>query len=292
MWYAAHLLIYYKRERSGKGTDLAEESIVLIEAADLPSRPSAATHTMMSNGSSAHSEEVIMLIRQVITLASAFLSASILLGAQPSGSNRASGGPSSVVPGGSASNKGTSQTPGPWSSGHANPTGADSAQRHTDSRDDHGLPQSNNYRGYRAYRPPNWAGFYGYSDYGYFSPYPDPATEQADAGYPTGYGPYETADYSSIPRDESVTTGGTSARITIATPAGTEIWVNDTKVASPGGRVYTFPTPPLEQNRRYTYTIRAQWLDHEQKVTQSQEVAFAAGAGVMVRFPKPAEPGK
>jgi uncharacterized protein (TIGR03000 family) len=56
--------------------------------------------------------------------------------------------------------------------------------------------------------------------------------------------------------------------------------------------VYTYPTPPLEQNQRYTYTIRAQWLDHEQKMTESQEVAFTAGAGVMVRFPKPAEPGK
>jgi uncharacterized protein (TIGR03000 family) len=76
------------------------------------------------------------------------------------------------------------------------------------------------------------------------------------------------------------------------TPIGSEIWINDAKVAGSGGRVYTFPTPPLEQSRRYTYTIKAQWLDHEQQMTQSQEVAFTAGAGVMVRFPKLAEPGK
>jgi uncharacterized protein (TIGR03000 family) len=83
-----------------------------------------------------------------------------------------------------------------------------------------------------------------------------------------------------------------SAQITIAAPAGTEIWINDEKVAGSGDRVNTFPTPPLEPSRRYTYTIKAQWLDHEQKITQSQEVAFTAGAGVMVRFPKLAEPGK
>jgi uncharacterized protein (TIGR03000 family) len=193
------------------------------------------------------------------------------------------------VPG--ASHNG-SQTGASWSGGRANPTDAERASHRTDSRDGHRLPQSNKDFPYRAYRPRNWAGSYGYADYGYFSPYPDPSTDQGDAGYPTGYGPYEAADHPSPPRDESGTEEGTSAQITVVTPVGSEIWINDAKVAGSGGRVYTFPTPPLERSRRYTYTIKAQWLDHEQQITQSQEVVFGAGAGVMVRFPKLAEPGK
>jgi len=224
------------------------------------------------------------MIRQAITLASAFLSVSIA-GAQQPGNNSNGGGSSSPAPG--AAHNG-SQAGVPWNSGKANPTRSDSAQHHADSRDGR---QWNKDRGYGAYRQRNWAGSYGFSDYGYFSPYPDPSINQGSAGYPTGYGPYETAN-SPAPRDEAPTNDGMSAQITIASPAGTEIWINDTKVTGSGGRVYTFPTPPLERSRRYTYMIKAQWLDHEQKITQSQEVAFSAGAGVMVRFPKLAEPGK
>ena len=229
------------------------------------------------------------MIKRAITLASAFMSASILVGAQQPGSNPSSGAPSGV-PG--ASNNGTSQSGSPWSSRYANPTGTDSARHHADSRDAQRFPQSNKDRGYGVYRPRNWTGAYGYADYGYFSPYPDPSTDQRDTGYPTGYGPYEPADYPSTPRDESGTQDKTSAQITIAAPAGTEIWIDDAKVAGSSGPVYAFPTPPLEPNRRYTYTIKARWLEHEQSITQSQEVAFTAGAGVMVRFPKPVEPGK
>jgi uncharacterized protein (TIGR03000 family) len=244
---------------------------------------------MITNGTRAHTEEVNVMLRRAITLASAFLSVSIAAGAQQPGNNGTGGGPSSVVPGGSHSG---SQAGVPWNSGYLNPAGADSAQHRTDFRDGHRLPQSNKDLPYRAYRPRNWAGSYGYADYGYFSPYPDPSTDQGDAGYPAGYGPYETADHPSSPRDESATGEGVSAQITVVMPAGTDIWINDAKVAGGGGQVYTFPTPPLERSRRYTYTIKAQWLDHKQKVTQSQEVAFTAGAGVMVRFPKLAEPGK
>jgi uncharacterized protein (TIGR03000 family) len=221
------------------------------------------------------------MIKWAITLAAAFMSASILLGAQPPGT-RASGAPSGV-PG--VSNNGTSQ------SGYANAKRTDRARHHADSRNAKWLPQWNKDRGYGLYRPRNWAGSYGFFDYGYFSPYPDPSIDK-DAGYRTGYGPGETADHLVRPRDESGSQDKTNAQITIAAPAGTEIWIDDAKVADSGGQVYTFPTPPLEPSRRYTYTIKARWREHEQSVTQSQDVAFTAGAGVMVRFPKPADPGK
>jgi uncharacterized protein (TIGR03000 family) len=51
------------------------------------------------------------------------------------------------------------------------------------------------------------------------------------------------------------------------------------------GTTRYFRSPPLEQNRRYTYRIRARWKEEGRMIAQTQRVHFHAGDGITVAFP-------
>jgi uncharacterized protein (TIGR03000 family) len=77
-----------------------------------------------------------------------------------------------------------------------------------------------------------------------------------------------------------------TAQMTVLVPSGAEVWVEGSAMASTGGRVREFQTPPLRPGR-YTYEIRARWQEFGREVNQTQKVAFAPGDYVWVDFPAP-----
>jgi uncharacterized protein (TIGR03000 family) len=137
--------------------------------------------------------------------------------------------------------------------------------------------------GYGGYGYPYWdyggyASSYPYTDYGY-----DSYGDIPDYGGSDSYAPDTGSEYGPMPRPADI-----SSRVTITAPKGAEVWVDGTSI----GAVSTskvFRTPPLDPDRQYHYTIRATWPGADGRpVTQSQEVTFPAGEGVIVHFPGPA----
>jgi uncharacterized protein (TIGR03000 family) len=140
---------------------------------------------------------------------------------------------------------------------------------------------------YGAY---NW---YPYSDYSnWYDPYADYSYSYPyDSGalYGPDYGP-TTERYGGEPpvgdQYAPTFTENTSSRITITAPPEAALWVEGVKIASGGGAVHTFQTPPLNPDQQYRYQVRAVWTGSDGRtVDQTQEVVFSAGAGVVVRFP-------
>jgi len=81
-----------------------------------------------------------------------------------------------------------------------------------------------------------------------------------------------------------VTSSDTRAHVTISVPADAELWAEGIEMTSTGS-VREFQSPPLTAGSRYTYELRARWNENGHEVTQTQQVAVAAGAHVSVRFP-------
>jgi uncharacterized protein (TIGR03000 family) len=79
-----------------------------------------------------------------------------------------------------------------------------------------------------------------------------------------------------------------AARIVVRLPADAQLWVDDYQ-SNQTGPVRQLNTPAsLEPGRAYHYTLKAQWNQNGQPVTQERTVSFQAGQSVDVDFNQPA----
>jgi uncharacterized protein (TIGR03000 family) len=114
--------------------------------------------------------------------------------------------------------------------------------------------------------------------------------EPADSHRPElPYGFFDNTPPAGPPRRPFValTTSDTSALLTVRVPANAEVWVEGVKTSSTGP-LRRFQSPPLQPGQRYVYTVRAQWQENGQPVTDTHKVDVAAGANISVNFQYPA----
>jgi uncharacterized protein (TIGR03000 family) len=146
------------------------------------------------------------------------------------------------------------------------------------------------YRPYYGYRNYNYSY---YPDYG-SSPLPDNTSEPwytaTGGSYPPAYDIAPGSDNSAsgtvqslYPPTDIIPTN-TPARISLRVPDNAEVWFDGEKTTSTG-RDRQFRSPPLTSGERYSYKIRARWVENGREVTQTQQVAVSAGANVNVSFP-------
>jgi uncharacterized protein (TIGR03000 family) len=76
-----------------------------------------------------------------------------------------------------------------------------------------------------------------------------------------------------------------ATHVTVRAPADAQVWFDGAQTTSTGP-VREFQTPPLTPGHKYRYEIQARWKENGKEVTQTQDVAIAAGAHVEVDFPK------
>lgn len=67
-------------------------------------------------------------------------------------------------------------------------------------------------------------------------------------------------------------------------PAAAEVWFDDAKTTQPGP-AREFISPPLPEDRTFTYVVRARWVENGREVEQVQHVDVTGGQRVVVRFP-------
>jgi uncharacterized protein (TIGR03000 family) len=66
----------------------------------------------------------------------------------------------------------------------------------------------------------------------------------------------------------------------VSLPRGASLWIEGRKV--PTGQLRTFESPPLEAGTSYRYSIRVDWLEEGQLVSQTREVPVEAGKAYAV----------
>jgi uncharacterized protein (TIGR03000 family) len=73
--------------------------------------------------------------------------------------------------------------------------------------------------------------------------------------------------------------------LTVVLPEGALLTVNDVAVNANGRQ--TFPTPPLEKGKAYSYTVKAEMLRDGEVVADTRKVEVAAGKTSTVDFTTP-----
>jgi len=74
-----------------------------------------------------------------------------------------------------------------------------------------------------------------------------------------------------------------AASITIHTPEGASVWVQDQALVGTAPR-FVYTTPLLRPNQLYRYEVRAAWSQDGQPVTDSQTVTLQAGERHVIGF--------
>jgi uncharacterized protein (TIGR03000 family) len=154
-------------------------------------------------------------------------------------------------------------------------------------------------------------GYYGYPGYGYYpryygycwggyypylsTPYYYPA--------PSYTGIYSVPAYTSIEVTPPVVTNNpvpeepsgispasytsaNAALVEVRVPADADVWVMGDKTQQKGeDRLFT--SPPLEPGHRYTYDVKASWMDHGNPVEVQRHISVQAGERTVVDFRKP-----
>ena len=142
---------------------------------------------------------------------------------------------------------------------------------------------------------------YGIGSRGYYSPYGN----YGGRGYSPYYQSYGTAyqvapsyyyaapSYYSEPayvvpttqiRDSYYSAPTTSVHMTVLVPsADARVWFEG-NATSQQGIERVFESPSLEPGHKYTYTIKAQWLESGQAVTRERRVDVQAGKNITVDF--------
>jgi uncharacterized protein (TIGR03000 family) len=141
---------------------------------------------------------------------------------------------------------------------------------------------------------------YGYQSYGWNQPGYGWTQQGYSNGYRSGVFPqygaapqYGTAPQYGYPSDGimqaqylpagTTQSQNTSARVTVQLPANAKLQVDDQQ--SPlTGPTRMLVTPPLEQGKKFGYTLKAEWDDNGRPVTQERTVSFQAGQSVTVDF--------
>jgi len=105
----------------------------------------------------------------------------------------------------------------------------------------------------------------------------------------SGYGPSAApaaGDYQPLyPLATAPAEPDTAAHVTVKAPADAQLWFNGT-LTTTTGTVRQFDSPPLAAGK-YTYDVRARWVDNGHEVTQTRHVEVTPGARVEVDFPAP-----
>jgi uncharacterized protein (TIGR03000 family) len=127
--------------------------------------------------------------------------------------------------------------------------------------------------GNRWYRP------YSYWGWGYGYPYA--------WGY--GYYPYTTYDYPSYANSSppDVTTAEpaempATIQVRVPTPDA-QVWIENAPTQQ-RGTVRSFQSPPLETDSKYTYHVRARWMENGQPVEKTKTAEVHGGEPVMIDF--------
>jgi uncharacterized protein (TIGR03000 family) len=76
--------------------------------------------------------------------------------------------------------------------------------------------------------------------------------------------------------------------IAVRVPDSAVIWFDGDKRTETGS-LREFVTPPLHPGQRYTYEIKAQWVENGQEVLQTRKVDIYAGDRLMVNLLAPAK---
>jgi uncharacterized protein (TIGR03000 family) len=77
---------------------------------------------------------------------------------------------------------------------------------------------------------------------------------------------------------------GMSALAAVRVPnPDAQLWIEGQEMTS-GGILRTFISPPLEPNSKYTYTIRATWMENGKQVDRKQVLPVRAGQRLAVDF--------
>jgi uncharacterized protein (TIGR03000 family) len=151
--------------------------------------------------------------------------------------------------------------------------------------------------GYGGYYYPYYGGYNYYPDYGAYS-YPYGYSSDSDLSTAPAF-----QDSSPIPSTSAYQPSGSdlyappaaqadnTAHLTVNVPADAQIWVEDAKTNT-SGAVREFQSPQLEPGKRYSYEIRARWMENGKEVTQTREVPVTAGARVKVTFPLSSDAAK
>jgi uncharacterized protein (TIGR03000 family) len=94
--------------------------------------------------------------------------------------------------------------------------------------------------------------------------------------------------YGGMQTQSAYTPASNAARIVVRLPADAQLWVDDYQ-STQTGPVRQLNTPAsLEPGKTYHYTLKAQWNQNGQPVTQERAVSFQAGQSVDVDFNQPA----
>ena len=174
----------------------------------------------------------------------------------------------------------------------------------------HGGYQHYNYHPYVGNHYYNNGYYSSHGHYPYYGYYPDYGSSvwtgtSSDPGYAVSGGDYPPA-YVTAPGSDSAASGtvqsfypssgvtpgsaliqaNTPAQISLRVPDNAQVWFDGVKTTS-SGSVRQFRSPPLTPGQRYTYEVRARWLENGREVTQTQQVAVTAGASARADFPVP-----
>lgn len=97
------------------------------------------------------------------------------------------------------------------------------------------------------------------------------------------------------------TPSNNQAMVRVSVPqANARVWIDDQQTQQTGSD-RLFVTPALEQGKKYSYTVRATWMDNGHEVTREKKVPIEPGQTATVQFtnteekptdapPKPQEP--
>jgi uncharacterized protein (TIGR03000 family) len=124
---------------------------------------------------------------------------------------------------------------------------------------------------YREYY--NFGRGYGYADY--------PGTMPNYHGdlLPKRYWPYGSSQSPKVAIFDPC-----EAYICVEVPMNAEVWLEGQPTTQAGTK-RVFKSPPLSANQRFSYQVRAKWLDHGQQREQTQTIDVQGGYLVTVAFP-------
>jgi uncharacterized protein (TIGR03000 family) len=146
-----------------------------------------------------------------------------------------------------------------------------------------------------GYAAPFYGYGYGYDYPAYMGSYPYAYTyppnglytdSYPDMEYGLGSGTISGDVMPSVPASSAPTpaVADDKAHLIVRVPADAQVWFDGTATTSTGA-VREFDTPPLVPGRRYTYDVKATWMQDGQEVTRTQSVRFSAGDRIEVLFP-------
>jgi len=124
---------------------------------------------------------------------------------------------------------------------------------------------------------------YGYSGYGAANYAPDYSSFYS-APAPGTYPPYPQPGFSSAPAPAQP---DYSVHVTVLAPPDAQVWFDGAETRGTGFH-RDFVSPPLEPGQKYSYEVKARWMQDGQPVVQTRKVYVYPGDRVTVDFARPA----